>query len=306
VEWLNYHHLLYFWTVAKEGSIAKASKGLRLAHPTISAQVHRLEEVLGEKLFVRKGRALELTDVGRVAFRYADEIFSLGREMVDTLKGQPSGRPIRLVVGLSDVLSKALVHRILEPAFQMQEQVQVICREDRSTEEFLGELAVHALDVLLSDAPIGPGSAVRAFNHLLGECGTAFFAAPQLAKTCRGRFPSSLSGVPFLLPGRNSTLRRRIEQWFDAESIRPNIVCELDDAELTKVLGEAGVGVFAAPDVIEADVRRRYRVDLVGKSKEIRQSIYAISVERKIKNPAIAAICERARNTLFSPGRGRT
>jgi LysR family transcriptional activator of nhaA len=299
--WLNYHHLLYFWTVAKEGSIAKASRELRLAHPTISAQIHCLEHVFGEKLFARKGRNLELTDMGRVAFRYADEIFALGRELTDTLKGQASGRPIQLVVGLSDALSKSIVHRILEPAFKMDEQVTVICREDRSTEDFLAELAVHALDVLLSDAPIGPGSAVRAFNHLLGECGTAFFAAPKLARICRRRFPFSLDGVPFLMPGRNSTLRRGLEQWFEAQGIRPRVVGEMDDAALTKVLGEAGVGVFAAPDVVDEDTRQRYDVALAGEAKEIRQRFYAISVERKLKNPAVVAICERARDTLLGP-----
>jgi LysR family transcriptional activator of nhaA len=301
MEWLNYHHLLYFWTVAKEGSIAKASRELRLAHPTISAQIHRLEDVFGEKLFVRKGRNLELTDMGRVAYRYADEIFSLGRELTDTLKGKASGRPIQVVVGLSDALSKSIVHRILEPAFKMDEQVTVICREDRSTEDFLAELAVHALDVLLSDAPIGPGSAVRAFNHLLGECGTAFFAAPKLARTCRRSFPSSLDGLPFLMPGRNSTLRRGLEQWFEAQGIRPRVVGEMDDAALTKVLGEAGVGVFAAPDVVDEDTRERYKVVLAGEAKEIRQRFYAISVERKLKNPAVVAICERARDTLLGP-----
>jgi LysR family transcriptional activator of nhaA len=301
MEWLNYHHLLYFWTVAKEGSIAAASRQLRLAHPTISAQIHRLEEVLGEKLFIRKGRNLELTDMGRVAFRYADEIFSLGRELVDTLKGKASGQPIQLVVGLSDALSKSIVHRILEPAFKLDERVQVVCREDRSTDAFLAELAVHALDVLLADAPIGPGSPVRAFNHLLGECGTAFFAAPRLARACRRRFPSSLDGLPFLMPGRNSTLRRGLEQWFEAQGIRPRVVGEMDDAALTKVLGEAGIGVFAAPDVVDEDVRQRYKVELAGAAKEIRQRFYAISVERKLKNPAVVAICQRARDTLLGP-----
>jgi LysR family transcriptional activator of nhaA len=299
MEWLNYHHLLYFWTVAKEGSIAQASKELRLAHPTISAQIPRLEEVLGEKLFVRKGRSLVLTEIGRVAFRYADDIFALGRDLVDTIKGRASGRPIRLVVGFSDVLSKSIVHRILEPAFRMAEQVQIICRADRSTEAFLGELAVNAVDVVLSDAPIGPGSAVRAFNHLLGECGTAFFAAPSLAKNCRRRFPSSLDGMPFLLPGRNSTLRRMLEQWFEANGVRPKIVGELDDHALMKVLGEAGIGIFPGPDVVDEDLRERYRVQLVGQAGDIRQRFYAISVERKIKHPAVVAICEGARRDLL-------
>jgi len=185
MEWLNYHHLLYFWVVAKEGSIVRASKELRLAHPTISGQIHRLEEILGEKLFSRKGRNLVLTDVGRVAFRYADEIFSLGREFLDTVKGREVGRPIRLVVGIAHVLSTSIVKLMLEPAFLLKEQVRVSCREARSTEAFLGELAVQAVDVVPSDAPAAPGTAVRAFNHLLGECGTAFFAAPRWSLSVR-------------------------------------------------------------------------------------------------------------------------
>jgi len=303
MEWLNYHHLLYFWSVAKEGSIAQASKQLRLAHPTISAQIHRLEEVLGEKLFIRKGRNLVLTELGRVAFRYADEIFLLGREMTETIRGRASGRPIRLVVGLSDVLSKSIVHRILQPALRLEDQVQIICRADRSTEAFLGELATNAVDVVLSDAPIGPGMAVRAFNHLLGECGTAFFASPALARSCRRNFPASLDGLPFLLPGRNSSLRRTLEQWFDAQGIRPKMVGEMDDAALMKVLGEAGVGIFAAPDVVDEDTGERYRVKQIGQAKEIRQRFYAISVERKIKHPAVVAICEGARRDLLSSQR---
>jgi len=300
MEWLNYHHLLYFWVVAKEGSLSRASQELRLAHPTISGQIHRLEEALGEQLFIRQGRNLVLTEVGRVAFRYADEIFSLGREFLDTVKGRASGQPLRLVVGVSDVLPKAMVHRMLEPAFRLAEPVRVICREDRSTEAFLGELAVHAVDVVLADAPAGPGTAVRAFNHLLGESGTTFLAAPQLAKSYRRRFPRSLDGVPFLLPGGNSMLRRLLEQWFTAQDIRPQVVGELDDPALAQVFGEAGRGVFAVPSVVEEDVRQRYKVQLVGRAEALQQRFYAISVERKISHPAVIAICEEARRHLFA------
>jgi LysR family transcriptional regulator, transcriptional activator of nhaA len=299
MEWLNYHHLLYFWTVAKEGSIVRASEELHLAHPTISGQIHRLEDVLGEKLFARKGRNLVLTDAGRVAFRYADEIFSLGREFVDTLKGRASGRQLRLVVGVSDVLAKSIVHRILEPAFSLKEDVRVICRENRSTEAFMADLAVHAVDVILSDTPAGPGTSVRAFSHPLGECGVSFFAARSFAQSLRRRFPQSLDGAPFLMPGGDSTLRRALDEWFDSQEIRPKIVAELDDTALARVLGEAGLGVFAAPDVVEDDVRRRYKVQLVGRAKDVRQRFYAISVERKIKHPAVLAICNVARKHIF-------
>ncbi len=300
MEWLNYHHLLYFWVVAKEGSIVRASKELRLAHPTISGQIHRLEDILGEKLFSRRGRNLVLTDVGRVAFRYADEIFSLGQEFLDTVKGRETGRPIRLVVGIAHVLSTSIVNRMLEPAFLLKEHIRVICREAHSTEAFLGELAVQAVDVVLSDAPAAPGTAVRVFNHLLGECGTAFFAAPELARSCRRQFPQSLEGVPFLLPGANTVLRRTLEQWFDSQDIKPKVVGELDDSALANVFGEAGYGIFATPDVIEADVRRRYKVQLVGRTRDLRQRFYAISVERKLKHPAVVAICEAARKNIFA------
>jgi LysR family transcriptional activator of nhaA len=300
VDRLNYHHLLYFWTVAKEGGITQASKVLHLAHPTISGQIHRLEETLGEKLFARKGRSLVLTETGRVVFRYADEIFSLGQQLVDTVQGRTGGQQLRLVVGVSDVLAKSIVHRILEPAFRLEDKVRVICRENRSAEAFLGELAVHSIDVILSDTPAGPGTPVKTFSHPLGECGTSLFAAPALARKLRRGFPRSLDGVPVLLPSGDSTFRRAINEWFEARNIRPEVIAELDDAALASVFGEAGLGVFAVPDVIEAEVRTRYRVERVGRAQAIRQRFYAISVERKIRHPAVVAICEVARKHIFA------
>ena len=207
---------------------------------------------------------------------------------------------MRFVVGISDVLPKSIVYRILEPAFRLEEDVCVICREGRSAEEFMGELAMHTVDVVLSDAPAGPGTAVRAFSHPLGECGTAFFAAPEIARAYRRRFPRSLDGVPFLLPGANSALRRTLEEWFDSLDIRPSIVAEVDDAALATIAGEAGLGVFAAPDVVEKEVRQRYKVQLIARAEEVRQRFYAISVERKIKHPAVVAISEAARKHIFA------
>ena len=307
MEWLNYHHLLYFWVVAREGSIVKASKELGLAHPTISGQIHRLEEVLGEKLFARRGRLLVPTEAGRVAYRYANEIFTLGREFVDTLKGRSSGRPLRLVVGVADVLPPSLVRRFLEPAFRMGDAVRVICRADKSVEEFVAELALHRVDVVLADGPPGPTPAVRAFSHLLGECGTTFFASPKLAGAIRGKFPRCLDGVPFLLPGEPSVVRRSLEQWFDAQDIRPRIVAECDDSALIKDFGDEGMGVFAAPTVIDAEVRKHYRVKVLGRAPGIGHQFYAISVERKIKHPAVVAICESARQDIFGgPTTGRS
>jgi LysR family transcriptional regulator, transcriptional activator of nhaA len=299
MEWLNYHHLLYFWTVAKQGSITRASEELRLAHPTISAQVHRLEEVLGEKLFARSGRRLVLTEAGRVAFRYADEIFSLGRELLDALKGKTTSKPMRLVVGVADVLPPSLVRRFLEPALRLGHPIQIECRNDKSVEEFVAELAIHRVDVVIADGPAGPGTKVRAFSHLLGECGTTFFAAPKLALSMRRKFPQSLEGTPFLLPGAPSMVRRALEQWFDAQAIRPNIAGAFDDSALAKDFGESGMGVFAAPTVIEAEVLQHYRVRVVGRVEEVRQQFYAISVERKLKHPAVVSICEVARKDIF-------
>lgn len=301
MEWLNYHHFHYFWVVAREGSIVAASKQLRLAPPTISGQIHQFEETLGEKLFVQKGRGLVLTDAGRVAFRYADEIFSLGREFLDTIKGRArSGRPLRLVVGVADVLPPSLVRRFLEPAFGTGEAVQVVCRGDRSVAEFVAELALHTVDVVIADGPAG-ASPIRAFNHLLGECGTTFFAAPKLAGTIRRKFPRSLDGKPFLFPGAPSAVRRALEQWFDAEGIRPRIVAEFDNSALAKELGRHGMGVFAAPSVIEAEVLHDYGVRVVGRAERVRQQFYAISIERKIRHPSVAAICDAARQQIFAP-----
>jgi LysR family transcriptional regulator, transcriptional activator of nhaA len=299
VEWLNYHHLQYFWVVAKEGSIARASKVLRLAHPTISGQIHRLEEVLDEQLFEHKGRNLVLTDAGRVAFGYADEIFSLGQEFLDSVKGRTPGRPVRVVVGLSDVLPKSIVHRMLEPALSMEKPVQIVCREARSTEAFLGDLALQAVDVVLTDTPAPPTNGIRVFNHLLGECGTALMANKATAKRLRGRFPDSLDGVPFVLPGTNAALRSQLDEWFERQSVRPKIVAEVEDSSLMRVFGEAGVGVFAVPDVIEDDLQRRYQVALVGRAPELIQRFYAISVERKLKHPAVVAICDATRKKIF-------
>jgi LysR family transcriptional regulator, transcriptional activator of nhaA len=300
MDWLNYHHLLYFWVVAKEGSIVRASRELSLAHPTISGQIHRLEESLGEKLFTRQGRTLALTEAGRVAFRYADEIFSLGREFVDTLKGRASGRPLRLVVGVADVLPPSLVRRFLEPAFRLDQQVHVVCRADKSVAEFVAELALHRVDVVIADGPAGASIPVRAFSHLLGECGTTFFATAKLAGTARRRFPRSLDGMPFLLPGAPSTVRRALEQWFESQNIRPKIVAEFDDSALAKDFGMDGMGVFPAPTVIETEVLNQYRVRIVGRSDAVRQQFYAISIERKIKHPAVIAICKTARQDIFA------
>ncbi len=302
MEWLNYHHFYYFWIVAKEGSIVAASRKLGLAHPTISGQIHRLEEVLGEKLFLHVGRRLVLTDAGRVAYRYADEIFSLGREFLDTIKGRAQGgRPQRLVVGVADVLPASLVRRFLEPALEMGVPVQIICRSDKTAEGFAADLALHTLDVLIADAPVTSTPAIRAFSHPLGECGTTFFASPSQAVARRKDFPRALDGQAFILPGTASAVRHSLERWFTEQDLRPRIVAEFDDSALAKDFGQQGLGVFVAPTVIEAEVLSAYRVKVIGRTEAVRQQFFAISIERKIRNPAVAAICEAARVKLFDP-----
>jgi LysR family transcriptional activator of nhaA len=302
MEWLNYHHLLYFWVVAREGGLVPAGKVLRLSHPTLSAQVHALEGQLGERLFEKVGRRLSLTAMGRVVYRYADEIFSLGRELVDTVKGRATGQPVRLDVGIADVVPKLLVRRILAPAMALAEPVRLVCREDRY-ERLLADLAVHTLDLVIADAPVPPGSNVRAFTHLLGESGVGFFATRALAPALARGFPRSLDGAPMLLPLENLTLRRALNQWFDAQGIRPRVVAEFEDSALLNVFGADGVGVFAAPIAVAGEVTRQQRVVLVGRTDAVKERFYAISAERRLKNPAVVAISQAARRELFSPPR---
>lgn len=301
MEWLNYHHLLYFWTVARAGSVARACEQLQLAQPTISGQLRALEESLGEKLFTRSGRGLVLTEMGQVAYRYADEIFSLGRELTSVLEGRPRGRPVRLQVGLSDSVPKLVAYRILEPALGLAEPVQIVCHEDRP-DRLAAMLSSHRLDLMLADAPLGSAVRVRAFNHLLGTCGVTLFAVRRLALRYRRNFPASLDGAPFLLPLETSVLRRSLEQWFEDHGIRPQVVGEFQDSALLNTFGQAGAGVFAAPSAIEEEMRRRYSVGVVGRAEALQERFYAISVQRRLKHPAVLAICESARAKLFAGG----
>ena len=296
MEWLNYHHLYYFWLVAREGSIARAAAQMRLTHPTISKQLSQLESFFGEKLFERLGRTLELTEFGHTVFRYADEIFSVGRELQEAVHRRSGGRPLSLKVGLVEVLPKLIAHRLLNPAFQLREPVHVICREGKF-EDLLAELAVHKIDIILSDAPVGAAGDIRAFNHLLGESGVSVFGVPELASKYRRRFPRSLEGAPMLVPTEASAIRRDLEQWCSAENIRPTLVGEFEDTALMKVFGQDGVGLFPAPTVIEKEVCRQYRVRVVGRIDAVRERYYAISVKRRLGHPAVLAICEAALGT---------
>lgn len=299
MDWLNYHHLLYFWTVAQEGTIARASEVLGLTQPTISAQIRELERASGTRLFVKQGRNLVLTDSGRMAARYAEEIFSLGRELRETLAGRSTGQKRRLTVGVADSLPKLVVYRLLEPALRMSEPVQIHCAEGPTT-HLMADLATHALDVVLSDAPLGPGSRFKAYNHLLGECGVTFFGAQRFAELSAKSFPEALSGQPMLMPTSDSTLRRLLDALFTTRSIFPQIVGEFADSALMKSFGQAGVGIFPSPSVIEAEVCRQYDVRVIARLPMITERFYAISVERRITHPAVVAIRESARQALFA------
>lgn len=302
MEWLNYHHLLYFYTVAREGTIARASEELRLAQPTISGQIRALEDQLGEKLFQRSGRNLVLTDIGRVVYRYADDIFATGRELMDTLKDRPTGRPVRLQVGVADEVTKIIAYRLLEPALRLPTPVHIVCR-DGAPERLLTDLATHALDLVIADAPISPGIKVKAFTHSLGETSVTVFGVPKLATPRRKNFPRSLDGAPFLVPTAGKTLRRTLDHFFDRESIRPRIVAELDDSALLTAFGQGGAGLFVAPTVLEKEVTRQHDVAIVGRLDEVREQFYAISVERRLKHPAVIAISEAANEILTTKRR---
>lgn len=299
MEWLNYHHLLYFWMVAKEGGLAPAAKALHLTHPTLHAQVRALEDRLGEKLLEKKGRKLELTEMGKLVFGYAEEIFGLGRELLDAVKDRPTGRPTRLQVGVVDVLPKTLVRRLLAPALGLGEPVRLVCSEDKA-ERLLASLALHELDVVLSDAPVPSGSPVRAYSRPLGECGVSFFATRALAERLRGRFPASLDGAPMLLPGEGTALRRDLEAWLESKKIHPAVAGEFADSALAKAFGQEGLGVFAAPTAVEGDVAQHQDVVVVGREPGLVQRFWAISVERRLQHPAVVAILEAARGTLFA------
>lgn len=299
MDWLNYHHLFYFWNVARTGSIAAACKELLLAPPTISAQIHELEASLGERLFDRVGRNLALTEMGRVVYRYADEIFSLGREMVDTVKGRSTEISVRISIGVNDVIPKLVAYRLLEPVVQLPERSRISCVQGTPT-QLLPALAVHDLDLVLSDAPVDPYIKVRAFSHLLGECGVTLFAAPKQARKLRKDFPQSLNGAPALLPAPGSVLRTGLDRWFESVDVRPDVVGDFEDIALLSTFGEHGQGFFAGYDVVESDIISAFHVEPIGTVEDHREQFFAITVERRIRHPAVAAVTRAARERLFT------
>ncbi len=298
MNWLNYHHLKYFWTVVREGGITNACKVLHLTQPTVSKQIRLLEEQLGEDLFKRVSKRLELTEAGQMAYDYADEIFSLGNEFMESIHSVGTMRPRKLRVGISVVLPKLISHRILSPIISSDSNVHLICEEDR-TERLLADLSIQRLDLVLTDAPIAGSVRVKAYNHFLGDCGVTFFATPRLARRLKGKFPVKLDRADFLALTDTSLSRRSLERWFESVGVRPRILAEFEDSALMKVFGRDGAGVFAAPTVVAKDVCRELGVQALGSTEAVRESFYAITIERKFKHPAVAHIAEVARKQVF-------
>lgn len=298
LESLNYQQLYYFWVVAREGGLMHAGRALRLSHPTLHAHVRGLEERLGEKLFTKVGRRLVLTETGQVVHRYADDIFSLGREMLDTIRTQRTTTQPRLRVGVVDVVPKLIVRELLKPVLAMAEAPRVVCQE-AGFEELLSELGLHRLDVVIADAIKPAGSAIRAFHHPLGECETGIFGSAALAKKYRKGFPHSLSGAPMLVPLERLPARRALDEWMAANGVTPHIVGEFQDSALLKVFGAEGLGLFPAPMAVADDVARQYDVQLVGRIAEITQRFFAISLERRLHHPAVLELFRAARAAIF-------
>ena len=298
-EWLNYHHLLYFWTIAREGGLAPASRKLRLAPPTLSGQVKKLEAELGERLFERSGRSLVLTEIGRMVFDYSEAIFGLGAEMREALRGQNSVRQRRLVIGIADAVPKLVVRDILRPAHQHDPGLRLICREGKA-DALMGDLAAHRLDAVIADDPWPTNASVRAFNHLLGESSVTVFGVRALAKAHRAGFPESLHKAPMLLPGEATAIRRSLDPWLRQRGIEPQVVGEFDDSALLKAFGEDGAGLFASPTVIAKQICSQYGVEVVGHIDAVKERFYLLSIERRLTHPGTLRLMQTARSQLFS------
>lgn len=298
MKWLNYHHLLYFWTVASEGSIRKASEKLSVSQPSICAQVQSLEEALGEKLFRRNGRNLVMTEIGQLVFGYAEAIFSLGIELVSAVKQGSATRAIKLNLGIADSVPKLVTKAILEPVFNMLGQVHVVCREGK-VEDLLSQLAAMRLDIVLADEPASTSLPFKMFNHLLGSSGVTFCAMPELAKRLQKGFPKSLHGAPALLPTQNTSLRRSLEKWFQSVGIRPHIVAEFEDGSLMKTVAAGGRDFIPVASVVANEAVERYKFKIVGATDKCTDQFYAISAERRLTHPAVLLITENAQKALF-------
>jgi LysR family transcriptional activator of nhaA len=296
----NLKHLRYFWVTAHAGSVAAAGNQLHLTPQTVSAQIKLLENEFGTSLFKPAGRGLELTEAGRVALSYADEIFALGQEMVSALRAPdiPEHAATTFRVGIYDAVPKSLTHRLLASLRRSAKPVRLVCREG-SIESLLGELALHRLEMVLADRPMPAGLAVRAHSRKLGESALAFFACPRLLRP-HGTFPACLNGAPLLLPGQNAAVRGEIDRWLGEARLYPRVVGEFDDSALMKVFAEAGEGYFPAPAILSDEICARYGVIEVGLLNEVREAFWLISTERRIQHPGVRAVMEAARTVVFT------
>jgi LysR family transcriptional activator of nhaA len=295
---LNYRQLHYFWVVAKTGSIVRACEQLNLTPQTISGQISLLEQTYGVELFKRVGRQLELTETGRVALPYAEQMFQLGGELEAVLRAQPDEQQILFRVGVADVVPKSIVYRLIAPSMALSELVRISCREDQ-LERLLADLAIQRLDLVISDSPMPSHLDIKGYSQKLGECGVSFFATRALAAVYGQNFPHGMQGAPLLVPGQQTVVRSRLMRWFAEQNIQPKIVGEFDDSALMKAFGKSGSGIFIAPSVIADEVIEQYDVELIGHTDAVTESFYAISVERKVSHPGIIAITEGARRQLF-------
>ncbi|WP_426139271.1 transcriptional activator NhaR [Pseudomonas sp. DWP3-1-2] len=295
----NYRQLHYFWVVAKTGSIVRACDQLNLTPQTISGQISLLEQSLGVDLFQRVGRQLELTEAGRLALPYAEQMFQLGNELEAMLRAQPHEQQVLFRVGVADVVPKSIVYRLIAPTMELQEPMRISCREDK-LERLLADLAIQRLDLVISDSPMPSHLDIKGYSQKLGECGISFFATPELAERYGKDFPAGMQGAPLLIPGQETVVRSRLMRWFADQNVQPRIIGEFDDSALMKAFGKSGSGIFIAPSVIADEVQAQYGVVLLGQTDAVTESFYAISVERKVKHPGIVAITESARHKLFT------
>lgn len=295
---LNYKHLHYFWVVATEGSIARAADKLFITPQTISGQLSMLEQRIGQPLFDRVGRRLRLTETGRLVLGYADDIFELGRELGDVLRGAPLVGNSEFIVSAASALPKTIVYKVLEPALTVSSDISLTCKEG-PVESILGELAVHKVDMVLTDTPLTSAFSIKAYNHYLGESTLSFFASPAVAAKLKGDFPACLQDTSMLLPTKQYAVRQLFDRWCTDNSIFPTIRGQYDDSALMKSFGQAGFGVFFMPSIIEDEVKKSFGLEVVGRSNSLKQKFYAISAERKVTHPAVAAICDTARDKIF-------
>jgi LysR family transcriptional activator of nhaA len=299
MEWLNFHHLRYFWMVARKGGVRKAAEALHVSQPSISAQLRLLEEALGERLFKRAGRNLVLTEAGHLVLSYADEIFSTGRELMSAIKQGTGKLPLRLSVGITDAVSKLITFEILSAAFRKIDAIHVVCREGEIG-PLIHQLQAHRLDIVLADEPASSTLNARTFNHRLGRSGVTFCARPALAKKLRRNFPESLHGAPALLPTENMGVRGALEKWFDRLGIRPRIIGEFEDSALMEVCASDGRGFTIVQTAVARAALDHYGLRVIARVEECGTHFYAITAERRVKHPGAVAITEHAYTHLFA------